>query len=112
MSTQFEFQYPWLLVLLALLPIYAFLRGRIGRHAALRFPSADLVRHAGGAARHAAGRLLLFLRLLVVALCVTALAGPRFASSHTETKASGVDIMLVLLIIFMISSIFTMYICR
>ena len=40
--------------------------------------------------------MLLFLRLLVVALCVIALAGPRFANDHTETQASGVDIMLVL----------------
>ncbi len=96
MNSHFEFQYPWVLALLALLPIYAFLRGRVGRLAALRFPSADLVRAAGGVARHAAGRLILFLRLLVVALCVVALAGPRFAIDRTETKASGVDIMLVL----------------
>jgi Ca-activated chloride channel family protein len=91
-----EFQYPWLLALLALLPIYAFLRGRIGKLAALRFPSADIARAAGAAARAAAGRLLLFLRLLAIALCIVALAGPRFAHDHTETQASGVDIMLVL----------------
>jgi Ca-activated chloride channel family protein len=29
-------------------------------------------------------------------LCITALAGPRFANDHTETQASGIDIMLVL----------------
>jgi Ca-activated chloride channel family protein len=29
-------------------------------------------------------------------LCIVALAGPRFANDHTETEASGVDIMLVL----------------
>jgi len=33
---------------------------------------------------------------LTVALCIIALAGPRFANDRTETQASGVDIMLVL----------------
>jgi Ca-activated chloride channel family protein len=96
MTSNFQFQYPWLLLLLGLLPIYALLHGRIGKLAALRFPSADIARAAGAAARAAAGRLLLFLRLLTVALCVIALAGPRFANDRVETQASGVDIMLVL----------------
>jgi Ca-activated chloride channel family protein len=96
MNGNLEFQYPWLLLLLALLPIYAFLHGRAGKLSALRFPSADIARAAGATARAAAGRLLLFLRILTVALCIAALAGPRFANDHTETQASGVDIMLVL----------------
>jgi Ca-activated chloride channel family protein len=96
MSGTLEFQYPWLLALLALLPVYAFLRGRAGKHSALQFPSADLARAAGATARAAAGRLLMFLRLLVVALGIVALAGPRFANDRTETQASGVDIMLAL----------------
>lgn len=96
MTGNFQFQYPWLLGLLALLPLYAFLRGRTGKLSALRFPSADIARAAGATARAAAGRLLLFLRLLTVGLCLVALAGPRFANDHTETQASGVDIMLVL----------------
>lgn len=96
MNGNFQFEYPWLLALLALLPVYAFLRGRVGKLSALRFPSADIARAAGASARAAAGRLLVFLRLLVVALCIVALAGPRFANDHTETQASGVDIMLVL----------------
>src|SRR5215831_5591627 len=95
MSGNFEFQFPWVLGLLALLPVYAFMMGRVGKLAALRFPSADIARAAGGAARAAAGSLLLFLRLLTVALGIVALAGPRFATDHTETQASGVDIMLV-----------------
>ena len=49
MTGNLQFQYPWLLALLALLPIYAFLRGRIGKLAALRFPSADIARAAGAA---------------------------------------------------------------
>jgi Ca-activated chloride channel family protein len=96
MNSHFEFQYPWALALLALLPVYAFLRGRSGRFSAFRFPSADLARAAGAAARSAAGRLLIFLRLLTLGLCLVALAGPRFAHDRSETMASGVDIMLVL----------------
>jgi Ca-activated chloride channel family protein len=96
MNSHFQFQFPWMLALLALLPVYAFLRGRGGKVAALRFPSAEIARGAAGTARGAAGRLLLFLRLLTLALCVVALAGPRFANDRTETQASGVDIMLVL----------------
>ena len=96
MTGNFEFQYPWLLGLLTLLPVYAFLRGRAGKFSALRFPSADIARAAGAAARAATGRLLFFLRLLTVGLCIVALAGPRFANDHTETQASGIDIMLVL----------------
>lgn len=96
MNSHFEFEHPWALALLALLPVYMFLRGRVGKHSALRFSSADIARAAGATARAAAGRLLMFLRLLTVALCIIALAGPRFANDRTETQASGVDIMLVL----------------
>lgn len=96
MNNNFEFQYPWVLALLALLPVYAFLRGRVGKHSALSFSSADIARAAGATAKAAAGRLLLFLRLLVVALLIVALAGPRFANDRTESQASGVDIMLAL----------------
>ena len=96
MNSHLQFQYPWVLALLALLPLYAFWRGREGRYSAIRFPSADLARAAADAARNAAGRFLVFLRLLTTALCIVALAGPRLAHDRTETQASGVDIMLVL----------------
>ncbi|HKI70660.1 MAG TPA: VWA domain-containing protein [Verrucomicrobiae bacterium] len=96
MTGSFEFQYPWLLALLALLPVYAFLRGKIGKLAALQFSSADIARAAGGKARAAAGRLMAFLRLLTVALGIVALAGPRLANYHVESEAAGIDIMLAL----------------
>ncbi|MCL5096838.1 MAG: BatA domain-containing protein, partial [Candidatus Omnitrophica bacterium] len=96
MYPHFQFQYPWILGLLALLPVYAFLRGRQGRRSALRFSSAELARAAGSVARSAPKRLLVFLRLLTVGLIIAALAGPRFAHDRSETEASGVDIMLVL----------------
>src|SRR5262245_13066406 len=96
MHGNLEFQYPWLLILLTLLPFYAFLQRRLGKVAALRVPNAHIARAAGAAARAAAGRLLMFLRLFTIALAIVALAGPRFANDHTETQASGVDIMLAL----------------
>jgi Ca-activated chloride channel family protein len=96
MSSTFEFQYPWVLALLALLPVYALLHGRIGRLSAIEFSSAEIARAAGKAARSSAGRILFLLRLITLALCIIALAGPRFANDRTETQASGVDIILVL----------------
>jgi len=96
MSGDFEFQYPWLLALLGLLPVYALLHGKTGKRSALTFSSADIARAAGATARAAAGRFLFFLRLLAVALGIVAMAGPRLANFHVETETPGVDIMLVL----------------
>ena len=96
MKENFQFQFPWVLSLLALLPVYAVLLGKPGRFSALRFPSADIARSAAAAARSAPGRFLLFLRLLALGLCIGALAGPRFANDHVETQANGVDIVLAL----------------
>ena len=96
MSGEFEFQYAWLLTLLALLPVYAFLRGRSGKLSALRFSSADIARAAGVQARAAVGRVMLFLRWLAVALGIVALAGPRLVDTHIETETAGLDIMLAL----------------
>jgi Ca-activated chloride channel homolog len=96
MTGEFEFQYPWVLALLGLLPVYAVLRGKAGRLSALTFSSAEIARAAGAPARAAAGRFLFFLRLLAVALGIAALAGPRLANYHVETENPGIDIMLVL----------------
>jgi len=96
MNGEFEFQFPWVLALLGLLPVYALLRGKVGKLSALTFSSADIARAAGAQARSAAGRFLFFLRLLVVTLGIVALAGPRLANYHVETETPGIDIMLVL----------------
>jgi Ca-activated chloride channel family protein len=96
MTGEFEFQFPWVLALLGLLPIYALLRGKTGRLSALTFSSAEIARAAGAKARAAAGRLMIFLRLFAIALSIVALAGPRLANYHVETETPGVDIMLVL----------------
>ena len=91
----FDFQYPWALLLLALVPVYAWLRGRIGRAAAILYPDTTLLGAAGRPVRERAGRLRLFLRLLTAILLVIAIAGPRTANKEVEREAEGVDIMLV-----------------
>lgn len=96
MTGEFEFQFPWVLALLGLLPVYALLLGKPGRLSALTFSSAEIARAAGARARSAIGRFLAFLRLLAVALAIIALAGPRLADYHVETETPGIDIMLVL----------------
>jgi Ca-activated chloride channel homolog len=96
MTEIFEFQFPWLLGLLALLPVYALLLGRPGRLSALKFSSAEIARAVGAKARAAGGRFLFFLRLLVLAFVIVAFAGPRLADYHVETETPGIDIMLVL----------------
>jgi Ca-activated chloride channel family protein len=96
MNGEFEFQFPWVLAMLGLLPVYALLRGRVGKLSALAFSSAEIAREVGAGARSAAGRFIFFLRLLVVALGIGALAGPRLADYHVETETPGIDIMLVL----------------
>lgn len=95
MTGEFEFQYPWVLALLVLLPVYALLRGKAGKWSALQFSSAEIARAAGARVRTAAGRLLAFLRLLAVGLGIVALAGPRLADYHVVTETPGIDIMLV-----------------
>jgi hypothetical protein len=61
MTDNFEFQFPWLLGLLALLPVYALLRGKAGKLSALKFSSAEIARASGTRARAAAGRFFIFL---------------------------------------------------
>jgi Ca-activated chloride channel family protein len=95
MDLGFEFQYPWALLLLALLPLYAWLKGRRGKVAALLYPDTTLLAGLGRPVRDQAGRLRLFLRLLTAAALVVAIAGPRTANKEIERETEGLDIMLV-----------------
>lgn len=95
MDLGFEFQYPWALLLLALLPLYSWLRGRVGQAAALVFPDTTLLAGLGRPVREQGGRLRIFLRLFTAALLIVALAGPRTANKEVERETEGLDIMLV-----------------
>ena len=91
----YDFQYPWALLLLALVPVYAWLRGRVGRASAVLYPDTSLLGAAGRPVRERAGRLRVFLRLLTTVVLVVAIAGPRTANKEVERETEGVDIMLV-----------------
>jgi Ca-activated chloride channel family protein len=90
------FAHPWLLLLLLLLPVLAWLKGRRGAPPAFVYSSVQLVRAMQNIHRSRFGGLLGSLRWLALALFIVALAQPRLAKSTTEVKASGVDIVAAL----------------
>ncbi len=92
----FSFAQPWFLLLLAALPLAAWLLGRQGRPAAFLYSSADLVRNVSSASRSRAGQALLALRWLALAILIFALARPQLSQSETSVKASGIDIALAI----------------
>ena len=90
------FAYPWLLLLLLLLPLAAWMKGRRGASPAFVYSSVKLVAGLSGAKRSRAGAILASLRWLALALLIVAIAQPRLMKSTTEVKASGVDIVVAL----------------
>lgn len=87
------FAHPYLLLLLALLPLLAVLKGKRGAPPAFLYSSAQLVRGLVNITPYKAGGFLGALRWLVLALFIIALAQPRLTKSETKVKASGVDIV-------------------
>ena len=87
------FAHPWLLLLLLLLPLAAWLKGRRGASPAFVYSSVRLVAGLSGARRSSAGAFLAALRWLALALFIIALAQPRLVKSETQVRASGVDIV-------------------
>jgi len=91
-----RFLYPHFLWLLALLPLYALIRGRRGAVAAVEYSSAQRIRAVARTTRSRAGAWLGSLSLLALGLIIVALARPQLGRSTASVQASGVDIMLTL----------------
>jgi len=88
------FAHPYLLLLLLLLPLAAWLKGRRGQPPAFVYSSVQLLRGMTNVTRASYGGLLAALRWLVLALFIIALAQPRLTKSDTtKATASGVDIV-------------------
>ena len=92
----FEFQNPWILLLLLALPFFIFreIRKTSQKKASLKLPS--LKAFGGAKSSLASYKPLLFLmRIMAMSLCIIALARPRYVYVTTKVKSDeGVDILL------------------
>jgi Ca-activated chloride channel family protein len=90
------FATPWVLSLLLLIPLLAWLKGKFGGTPGVIFSSTQTLRSIGVRRRSRAGDLLTALSLAAFAAFVIAEARPQLGKTITRTQASGVDIMLVI----------------
>src|SRR3954453_19549523 len=90
------FAHPWLLLLLLLLPLMAWLKGKRGTPPAFLYSSVQLARAVLNVSRSRSGGFLAALRWLALALLIVALAQPRLSQSETQIRASGVDIVVAI----------------
>src|SRR5207248_10597246 len=90
------FAYPWFLLLLLLLPLLAWLKGKHGRESAFLYSSVQLIKPVANISRWSPGRVLLAFRWLVLAALIIGLAPPQLTRSETSIRASGVDSVVAL----------------
>lgn len=90
------FGHPYLLLLLLLLPLVAWLKGKHGQPPAFVYSSVQLVRGILNISQTRSGAFLAALRWLTLAVLLIALAQPRLTRSETKITASGVDIVVAL----------------
>lgn len=92
----FQFQNPEYLLLLLLLPIIGWLKGRVGPEAAIRFSSVSLAKAVSRARHSRPGRFLFGLRLLALASLIVALARPQMGRMNSTNDTEGIDIVITL----------------
>jgi Ca-activated chloride channel family protein len=90
------FGHPLFLLLLLLLPLVAWLKGKRGEPPAFVYSSVQLVRGLLNLSRSRSGDFLWALRWSALGLFIIALAQPRLTKSETKVTASGVDIVVAL----------------
>ncbi|MFM2171809.1 MAG: hypothetical protein RI957_2038 [Verrucomicrobiota bacterium] len=96
MNVSYQFAYPWFLLLLLLLPVLAWWKGKHGSMMSLRLPSIDDAIKAGIPSRTRPGRLLVTLGLCSFSLLVIALARPRKVKGTNDLETNGIDIILTI----------------
>jgi Ca-activated chloride channel family protein len=87
---------PWLLMLLLLVPLVAFLLGNRGGVPAVVFSSTAPLKTLGRMAESKAGEFLTGLMFLALALLIIALARPQQGKTISHVEASGIDIMIAI----------------
>jgi len=93
---QFTFANPsWLWGLLALVPLL-FIRGKSGTPTAITYSSLSILASLGAKPKRLPGFLTFSLMILAVAFALLAMARPQLRNVESESKASGVDIILAI----------------
>ncbi len=94
----FRFEDPWVLALLAVLPVAYWLRHRIerARTGSLRYSAVEAVRAAGVGVSRWTHRIPGVLRALALAALIVALARPQTGITTETVTTEGIDIVLVL----------------
>ncbi|MEP6662730.1 MAG: VWA domain-containing protein [Verrucomicrobiota bacterium] len=90
------FAHPYFLLLLLALPVLAWLQGKRGQNSAFLYSSVQLVKPISGLTRSRAGRILLLLRWLTLALLIVAFAQPRFIKGESTSRVSGIEIVVAI----------------
>jgi Ca-activated chloride channel homolog len=90
------FAHPYLLLLLLLVPVMAWIKSKVGYQPAFLYSSVQLVRGITGITRSRAGSILLKLRWLALALFIIGFARPQLGEGETTITASGIDIVVAL----------------
>jgi Ca-activated chloride channel family protein len=87
---------PWWLLGLVALPLLAMLRKRTARESAFVYSSLTLVRGITQMNRSLAGRILMGMRWVALALFFIGMARPQIAEGKAPRRASGIDIAVAL----------------
>jgi Ca-activated chloride channel family protein len=91
-----QFAHPWVLALLLLLPLLAWLRGHWGKAAAIEYSGLSLFGPLARSRKVQPGGWLSALRYLALFCFVVALARPQKIDSSTQVQESGIDMMLAI----------------
>jgi Ca-activated chloride channel family protein len=94
--SQIQFAHPWVLALLLLLPLLAYLRGHWGKAAAIQYSGLGLFGTLARGRKVQPGGWLSALRYLALFCFVLALARPQKVDSSTQVQESGIDMMLAI----------------
>jgi Ca-activated chloride channel family protein len=91
--SHFEFAHPWILPLLLLVPLLAFLRGRRGKAAAIEYSGLGLLGGLGRSRKIQPGGWLSALRYLALICFLIALARPQKIDSSSQVQESGIEVV-------------------
>lgn len=91
----FRFESPWLLLLLLLIPLWAWLRGKVGRTAAVPLASTSILKRSVKP-RFQFGVLIGLMRFAALTLLIVAVARPQVEKGLGERDAKGINMVLAL----------------